>query len=170
MVDLLVRGGRKLGPVGHTLGIGGSVWAATKSPLAVPAALASGVLIDVDHALDFFNWYVRKDARFSLLAFHAWEFALVGLVLILALWSHPVLLAAAIGYAGHIATDHIANRLHPFAYFLSYRLLHRFDRSLLMGRNVAPLSDTLQANIPLWGQIEPLVLKVIGIARQETRP
>ena len=47
-----------MGPVGHTLsavGIGAVAWFTTGSPLAIPVALATGVLVDVDHVADFFD-------------------------------------------------------------------------------------------------------------------
>lgn len=150
-----------------SLGIGGGVWAATGSPLAVPVAFAAGVLIDTDHALDFYNWYVRGDGRYLLLPFHAWEFSFVGLVLLLAVWHHPLFLAAVLAYLGHLIGDQVANSMHPMAYSALYRLAHRFDRELLTEQRLFSLSKVLEANIPFWGQIEPRLLRIASRLRNE---
>ena len=67
------------------MGIGTGVWVFTGSPLALPAAVGAGVLIDADHALDYYNWYVRRDTRFLFLPLHALELSVV-LLALLAVW------------------------------------------------------------------------------------
>ena len=92
-----------MGPVGHTvasLGIGGSVWAATGSLMAVPAAAAAGVLVDADHILDYFNWYWRRDLRRVFLLLHGWEMGIVGLLVVLAGAYHPVFSCGRLGISG----------------------------------------------------------------------
>ena len=157
-----------MGPVGHTvisLGIGAGVWAATKSPLAIPVAFCSGVLIDIDHALDFYNWYFRGDRRYLLVVFHAWEFSLLGLVALFAFYYHPLLLAAVLGHLGHIITDQLANSFHPMAYSIVCRLRHRFDRPQLMGERLYSLSQALHNSIPFWGHLEPWLLRIASRIR-----
>ena len=161
-----------MGPLGHTvasLGIGGAVWAATGSALAVPAAAAGGVLVDSDHLVDFFNWYVRKDRRRVMVLFHGWEYAAVGLALVLGLWYHPALLAVALGYLGHVVGDHIANKpLHPLAYSILFRASRGFHRRGLFEESAESLSEALHQSIPLWGVLELRLLAVaswLGLRR-----
>ncbi len=143
------------------------MWAATKNPLAIPAAYTTGVLIDVDHAIDYFNWYVLKNDRRALIIFHAWEFSLIGLVALFAFWQHPIFIAAVLGHVAHITADQIANKLHPMAYLITYRISHKFDRRHLIGdRPIWSFSQVLHANIPLWGTFEPFVLKVLSRLRR----
>ena len=147
--------------MGHTIvsaAIGTGVWIATGKPLAVPAATAAGVLIDSDHLLDYFQWYVRKNTRRAVVLFHAWEYAAAALMAA-AVWYHPLLLAAALGYLGHVVGDHVANeRAHPLAYSIIYRVRWRFDRIRIFGEPKGTFSDALHKRIPLWGRVEPLAL------------
>lgn len=161
-----------MGPVGHTLvsvGIGGTVWAATGSSASVAAASVTGVLIDVDHILDYYNWYWKKDKGKLYVLFHGWEYSAVALVLVLALWYHPVLLAAVLGHIGHLIGDQIGNRpMHPMAYSVVYRILAGFNRVQLAGEVPETYSEALN-KIPLWPKIEPLVVRLasrIGITHR----
>ena len=67
-----------MGPVGHSAisaGIGTGVWGVTGSPTAGGVALGVGVLIDVDHLVDYYRWYIlRKNGKIFLI-FHAWEYS-----------------------------------------------------------------------------------------------
>lgn len=105
--------------------------------------------------MDYYNWYVRRDPRYLLILFHAWEFSLAGLALLLGWWHHPIFLAAILGYLGHLTADQLANGLHPMTYSITYRWFRRFDRRRLTRGSLWPLSDVMAANIPFWRQIEP---------------
>lgn len=119
-----------MGPVGHTavsgaLGIG--VGAATGSPEAGATALGVGVLLDVDHLFDFYQWYVRGKSNRIFLLFHAWEYSAAGIVALAVAFFHPLFLALVLAQLAHVATDHFHNRLPPWTYFLCYRIARRFD-------------------------------------------
>ena len=130
-----------MGPVGHTvasLGIGGSVWAATGSLMAVPAAAAAGVLVDADHILDYFNWYWRRDLRRVFLLLHGWEMGIVGLLVVLAGAYHPVFLAAVLGYLGHVVGDHLATSRYTPCPIRSFQAFHGFDHTRLFAPSEGP--------------------------------
>lgn len=152
-----------MGPVGHTvasLGIGGGVWAATGSPMAVPAAAAAGVLVDADHILDYFNWYWRRDLRRVFLLLHGWEMGVVGLLVVLAGAYHPVFLAAVLGYLGHLVGDHLANKpLHPLSYSIVFRAFHGFDHTRLFAPSEGTFYESMAKTIPLWRFIQPVFAK-----------
>lgn len=144
-----------------SVGIGGGVWAATGSALAVPAAVATGVLTDADHLLDFYLMYVKKDRRRVFVLFHAWEYAILGLALALGVWHHSIMVAGVLGYLGHLVGDQIGNRpKHPLAYSIVYRMRSGFERSRLFQGAPVTLSEQLHGSIPLWRLIEPRLLSL----------
>ena len=155
--------------MGHTVvsvGVGAGVWAATGSPLAVPVAVASGVLVDVDHLYDYYRWFAKGDRRHLVLPFHAWEYSAAGLVLAFALWYHPLAVAAVLGHLAHLVADHLANPTHRFAYFLAYRVSCRFSREQLMFGPPPAFAEVLRANVPFWRWIEPRLVGLFsGIRR-----
>ena len=129
--------------------------------MAVPAAAVTGVLLDVDHTLDFYYWYVKKDTRRLFLLFHGWEYAVVGIALIIGVWDHPVLVAGVLGLLGHLLGDQIANRpAHPLAYSIIYRARTHFGRQHTFRETPSTLSEALHKSIPLWRLIEPRLLSV----------
>jgi len=120
--------------------------------------MATGVLNDMDHLYDFYRWYVRGDRERVYLWFHAWEYSLVGLVLVLTVWDHPIFIGAVVGHIGHMMGDQIGNRpKYPLTYSIIYRALKRFRHESLFQGELRDLSETLEHNIPLWRFIEPRV-------------
>jgi len=127
-------------PLAHlalSAAIGGSVWAATGEANALPSAIGAGFLPDVDHLLDYYNWYVRRDRRRIVLVLHAWEL-LVAAALVYALAiREPWMLAVMLGYAGHVVTDQVFNKGYLYGYSLLARALLRFD-----ARRIHPADQT----------------------------
>ena len=153
-----------------SVGVGAGVWATTGSPLALPAAAAAGVLPDADHLLDYYNWFVRKDERRLLLVLHAWELVVIALALSLTVWRHPVFLAGAIGYFGHVAGDQLANRpTQPMIYFMLYRAYVGFDRARMFEKWPASVSESLHLKVPMWRHIEPRLLRLASMVRGKGR-
>ena len=141
-----------MGPIGHTAisaGIGAGVWGITGSPAAGAATIGVGVLTDVDHLFDFYQWYIRRRKGKIFLLFHAWEYSIVGLVLLGFVFYHPFLLAAVLAHLGHVTADHFHNRLSPLGYSLAYRLAVGFDS----GR-IAPNHNVLDA-YKAWPHMVP---------------
>lgn len=119
-----------MGPLGHTVisgAVGGGVWLATGSAAAAGAAMGAGVLIDVDHLYDYYQRYIKRKQNKVYVLFHAWEYSLIGLLILTIAFYHPVLLGLLLGHLSHVATDHSVNRLSPFGYSIIYRLFRRFD-------------------------------------------
>ncbi len=130
------------------------VWRATDSPLAVPVAVATGVLIDSDHVTDVFGPEFMGPRPHMVRFFHAWEYTAAGLIA-LGFWYHPILLAATLGHLSHMVLDQVTNEVRPLAYLLVYRIRHRFARSEL-GRKWSEESLLRRRSpTPLWGRIEP---------------
>jgi len=111
---------------------------------------ASGILIDLDHAIDFhlfsgekfsvanfFSWYHEGRWQKILLIFHSYE--LFGFVYAAACYLHSELLRAVLwGTSVHLLLDQIGNKktyqLSPWFYFMGYRIAARFRREKLLIR------------------------------------
>lgn len=92
--------------------------------------------------------------------FHAWEYPAIALVA-LAFWYHPLLLAAILGHLSHLILDQIFNSVRPLAYFISYRVLKRFNRHILSPRIFERHADILRYPAPWWGRLEPTLWKIV---------
>ena len=153
---------QSLGPVVHIIvsaGLGGAVWAATGEPWAVPVAVATGVLTDVDHLVDVFDGEDEGHGLHMLRPLHAWEFAAVGVIALFAYFSNPLFLAAVLGYISHLVVDELGNPTHPLAYFMTYRVFVKFERKRLTPQAFSP-RKSCQENPPFWARYEPTVYKL----------
>ena len=114
------------------------------------------MLTDVDHLFDFYQWYVRRKKSKIFLFLHAWEYAIAGMVVVGLVYYHPVLLAAVLAHLGHVATDHFHNRLAPWSYFITYRVLVRFETARVTpNHNVLDAYKTWPRLVPFGRLIEP---------------
>ena len=147
-----------MGPIGHgviSAAAGGAVWGVTGSPAAGSLVLGIGVLMDLDHCFDYYHWYIRRRDNKVYVLFHAWEYSIVGLALLVSWFYHPLLLAAVVAHATHVLTDHLHNRLSRFGYSIIYRAAKKFDRAQI----VSPVerSHAVHASHPIfqtWRRME----------------
>jgi hypothetical protein len=159
-----------LGPIGHTLAslsVGVGVWSVTGSPLAIPVAFAAGVLPDLDHITDFFDPKENGRSIFMLRPFHAWEIFLVSLLVVLAFQWGDLFWAAVLGYLSHLMMDQMANRVHPLAYCLTFRVLKGFRRRHLTPRFYDPAYLAARESMPLWGRLEPSIWRLVTRLRSQ---
>ena len=117
----------------------GGLYAATGSWPATLTCFVSGVLIDVDHLLDytlehyesfgirhFFATWDSGSLRRAYLVFHSWElFIALALATALMGWNLFVL-GLAVGVGHHLVFDQIAYRPHPLAYSFFWRWWNGF--------------------------------------------
>ena len=144
-----------MGPIGHSAistGIGAGVWGVTGSPVAGGAALGVGVLTDVDHLFDFYQWYVRRKQGKLFLFFHAWEYGIAGLLALLFLFYDPIFLAIVLAHLGHVATDQFHNGLNTRSYFITYRALIRFDAVRITGNDNVHYAYTVWPGLLPFGE------------------
>ena len=161
-----------MGPIGHTaasLGLGGVAWAATGSPLALPVAVTTGVLVDLDHVIDFFDSRDQGRRSHMFRPFHAWEYLLLALVLLLTFSQHPLFLVAFLGYLSHLLLDQFANQVHPLAYFIVYRAAHRFRRRQLSAYVFSESYPQVEEAVPWWGRLEPSIWRLVESLRHGKR-
>jgi len=110
-----------------------------------PASLGcflSGVLIDLDHHLDYclvhkkfpfkyqdlvhFCWDAKVTKLY--LFFHAYEYLFVLWLSILILHLGKIWTGVAIGLTAHIVCDQFTNPVRPMFYFLTFRLQNQFTK------------------------------------------
>jgi hypothetical protein len=88
------------------------------------AALATGVLLDIDHIIDYSYYRWRGDHRL-ILPLHSYEFAFLGTVVALLAGNH-ILGIAVLSYLIHLLADQSENRTHILGYSLLFRAWYRF--------------------------------------------
>ena len=147
-----------MGPIGHTVissAVAGGTWAITGSPAAAGLALGVGVLMDVDHLYDYYQRYVKGKKDRVYVLFHAWEYSMI-MSFISLVFYHPFLLAVILGHLAHVTTDHVWNRLTPFAYSITYRAIKGFDsRHIAPHHHVMDSYRSLPRLLPLGHRVEP---------------
>jgi hypothetical protein len=138
-----------------SLSLGTIVGALTDSFLAGVFCFLTGIIIDIDHLLDYaihfglrgfnireFYWTCRRLAKPAekggvnkiYLILHAGE--IVILLWLAALISKNIyILSIALGYALHLILDAIANAIKPQAYFITMRWLNGFNTIALVKEN-----------------------------------
>ena len=134
--------------------VGGAAWAVTGEAWALPVAVGSGVLVDVDHAPDYWWTFALRRRPLAIFALHGWEW-LLGLVAV-GIWTgFPWwLLAVVLGYGSHLVTDHLFNGGGLWSYSLVFRVRHGFRKE-----RVAPYWDfdhgyeTLRKEVPIGAAI-----------------
>lgn len=118
--------------------VSGAIFAATGSKAAAASSFAAGVLIDLDHVLDY--WFMKPFSFDVGDFFYTCEETLLTscrlflhslellLVLGLAAWlfRSPWLVGLVIGMGQHLALDQAMNPVHEKSYIFMYRLAHRF--------------------------------------------
>ena len=147
-----------MGPIGHAVissAVAGGTWAITGSPAAAGVALGVGVLMDVDHLYDYYQRYVKGKKDRVYVLFHAWEYPMI-MSFISLVFYHPFLLAVILGHLAHVTTDHVWNRLTPFAYSITYRAIKGFDsRHIAPHHHVMDSYRSLPRLLPLGHRVEP---------------
>jgi hypothetical protein len=104
--------------------VGAVAWWQLGTPAALGAALATGVLPDLDHAVDYAVYHWRREHRL-ILPLHGYEYALVGATLAL-VWQAPLIGVATLSYLIHLLADQAENRTKGLGYSLLFRVWHRF--------------------------------------------
>ena len=106
--------------------------------------LSAGVLIDIDHLLDYFYSHgftaspvavydacENHTLKRLFLIFHSYELLIIMWAGIIAFHPANVWIALAIGMTQHLVFDQFTNPLRAMAYFASYRAYKNFDAKLI---------------------------------------
>lgn len=113
------------------------------------ACLVGGILIDIDHLLDyylhrgadlrlknFFNWCYKNEWQTLILFFHSVELIFI-FWLIISIYDLGLFwIGLAVGISQHIVLDIVFNSemINVFSYFFLYRLVKGFSREYIMRR------------------------------------
>ncbi len=112
------------------------------------ASLCSGILIDLDHVLDyiiehnfpfnsknFFPFFYREQHTRIRLIFHGWEWLLCLGIIATMTDFNPWITGALIGYGVHIVSDYFYSKANLRSYSLLWRWINKFDSELIFPRN-----------------------------------
>ena len=104
------------------------------------SSLISGVLIDIDHILDYFMAYginIRIKQFFEVchnlkiprvrLIFHSWELLFLLSICAFVMRWNPWIIGTIVGFTQHIVLDQIFNKPHKLTYFFFWRLKKDFS-------------------------------------------
>jgi len=134
-----------------SLSVGLAVYFFSKSFLAGAACFLSGVAPDIDHIIEFFMHYNRKEFSFRRLLsecretgkesergfkklrllFHSMELCIL-LIAAAFITGNIYVIAVSLGYFSHMALDAIANPIRASSYFIIKRIFVKFDTDKLM--------------------------------------
>jgi len=104
--------------------IGAIGWWKTRDFGACIAAIAAGVLPDVDHIADY-SYYRWCGAHRLILPLHGYEYAVLGAIAAL-LAGNKILGVATVSYSVHLLADQMENHTHLLGYSLLFRARHKF--------------------------------------------
>ncbi len=116
------------------------LFAISKSWIIFTSSLISGVLIDIDHVLDyfcefrkrfnvkeFFDVHYNRKILFFMVIFHSWELlALLSICAFLMSWN-PWIVGTIIGFTQHIILDQIFNKSCKWTYSFFWRMKNNFN-------------------------------------------
>jgi len=127
-------------------GLSAGVYAVTHSWPATAGCFFSGVLIDIDHYLEYM--IIRKEFPFNYkelvdfcwdrkvkktyMIFHAYEFLGLFWALIYFLHLGVVWMGIALGFTVHLAFDQFTNPVKPLFYCVTYRMKNNFEKPRLV--------------------------------------
>jgi membrane-bound metal-dependent hydrolase YbcI (DUF457 family) len=161
-------------PTGHIIlaaAVGVGVATATGSPWALATTIGTGVFVDSDHTLDYYQWFVRGKTDRVYYLLHAWEH--LALLSAATVWSsyNPLLVGATLGYMSHLLADQIANHAYLFTYSLIYRAKHRFMMSKISPWTVeGSRADFLSSvgTMPFGKQLTPWAARLLRRISSDT--
>jgi CDP-diglyceride synthetase len=107
-------------------------------PLTI-ASFLTGVLIDIDHVIDylflhgprfniqqFFRSSYQRQYVHAVLIFHGWEWLGLLAILVAVSDANPWFTGLLVGYTHHLTLDQIGNRPDPWGYSIVWRMRHGF--------------------------------------------
>lgn len=141
-----------MSPVAHVIASGAIsvfVWWHLKSAACAVTSFAAGVLIDLDHLIDYyanfrFTLSIRKiylrclGMRLKRLyvLLHSYELVIALWAAIYAFRLSDIWKGIAIGFTQHLLFDQITNPLNTFGYFLTYRIVKGFRKEHILHKDV----------------------------------
>ena len=119
-----------------------------KSVSCAIISFLSGILIDLDHILDFclsygirqYNSFFKKiyavDLKKLILFFHSYEFPILLWLGIILFSLNKYWISLAVGLTQHLLFDQFTNPMTFRGYFLLYRIYHKFDTEKIIEKSL----------------------------------
>ena len=117
-----------------------SLYTISNSWIIFSSSLISGVLIDIDHILDYFMAYginIRIKQFFEVchnlkiprmrLIFHSWELLILLSICVFLVGWNPWIVGTIVGFTQHIVLDQVFNKPNKWTYFFFWRLKKGFS-------------------------------------------
>ena len=117
-----------------------SLYTISNSWIVFSTSLISGVLIDIDHILDYFMAYginIRIKQFFEVchnlkiprmrLIFHSWELLILLSICVFLVGWNPWIVGTIVGFTQHIVLDQVFNKPNKWTYFFFWRLKKGFS-------------------------------------------
>jgi len=117
-----------------------SLYTISNSWIIFSTSLISGVLIDIDHILDYFMAYginIRIKQFFEVchnlkiprmrLIFHSWELLFLLSICVFLVGWNPWIVGTIVGFTQHIVLDQVFNKPNKWTYFFFWRLKKGFS-------------------------------------------
>ena len=108
-----------------SLGIGLLGWWWSRSPVTLPAALAAGTLVDVDHIADYAYYALTQEHRL-ILPLHGYELAIPLWLVTNHAQERRTATVVVISYLVHLVSDELGNKTKPGTYSLLWRVANGF--------------------------------------------
>jgi len=116
---------------------------------ATVVCFLSGVLIDIDHYIEYYifkkkwPWRYRdllnfcdyNDERKVFLIFHGYEYLVALWLIIYFFHLNSIFIGLALGLTVHLVFDQFTNPTRPLFYFITYRIAHQFEKSKMVLEN-----------------------------------
>ncbi len=116
------------------------VYLIARSTAAAVGFFIGGVLLDLDHVLDyvlnrglvirpsyFFRAFKREAFEYIVVFCHSWELIIAALLVVWFLGWVPFWTGLAVGAGLHLLLDTVFNKHSPPAYFMAFRLCNGFS-------------------------------------------
>jgi hypothetical protein len=91
--------------------------------------------MDADHLYDYYQWYVKRGPASFTFYYTAGNTqfcraARIGVGIL-----SPLSLAAVATHLGHVIIEHLHNNISPLGYSIIYRIINRFNASVIVPRH-----------------------------------
>ncbi len=133
-----------------SVGIAALFYGLLHSWSAVAGVLVGGILVDLDHLLDyvlefgfrldadlFFRSFAEDKYKKIFILLHAWELTLALIVVARLCDWNGLLVGAAVGHGCHMALDQMYNKPVALGYSLVYRMAKRFETRVIFPPDTA---------------------------------
>lgn len=117
----------------------GILYATTRSLGLSVGFFVGGVLIDLDHLVDYvincrfrvglLSFYKRceqRDLSQAVLLLHGWEYVIVIFIMLVVSDWNAWVAGAWLGFTVHLICDQVTNKPYPLSYFITWRMVHGF--------------------------------------------